>query len=134
MGGTPAESVQVRSSIRPRAIFTNGTVNGVGIDCSSSDYAGISVITGAVTDGTHTISVEESDTVGGAYTAIPAARVQGTVPAITTANPNTQFVFGVYLNVAKPFVRVTNVTTGATTGGFLSAFVFLTQVDLPAAN
>ena len=116
------EYIVVRRSISP-AVRTNGTANGAAVNLGTyGAESGIAlVLTGTVTDGSHVVSVEESDTGAGAWSAIPAGRLSATAPTITSANSDTQLETGFV--PAKAFVRVVIVTSGATTGGLLSASV-----------
>jgi hypothetical protein len=121
------EYVVVRRSVSP-AVRTNGTLNGAAVNLSTyGAESGIAFInTGTVTDGSHAVSVEESDTGAGGWSAIPAGRLSATPPTITSANSDTQFETG--FSAGKAFVRVVIVTTGATTGGLLSAGVVIGDV------
>ena len=131
MTATPGENVLSRGSIRPRAIQPTGTVNGTGVDCSGSDYAAMVWTSGAITDGTFTLTIEESDVVGGSYTAVPAGRLINALPVWTTTNQNSQAVTGFAVNTAKPFARGVCVVSGGATGGFISASVITTEIRLP---
>jgi hypothetical protein len=108
---------------------TNGTVTGTAVDMAGTGNsfrtAMLLVIAGAVTDGTHTVSLEESDTGSSGWTAVGAGDLQGTLTAVTTANANSvqrqSYVGG------KRFLRGSVVTTGATTGGTTSGVILLHQ-------
>jgi hypothetical protein len=95
------------------------------------DSAIVVFVTGTITDGTHAGAIEESDTGTGGWTAVPAARLTGSAPSITSADDDTQFEVGVRLS--KQFLRATLTTSGATTGGASAAVVVLgepTQVPV----
>jgi hypothetical protein len=73
----------------------------------------------AITDGTHTVTVQECATAAGTYTAIDATRVQGTLPALVTANQNTLVAVGVHHTLR--YVQLVITSAGTTTGGLFSA-------------
>jgi len=107
---------------------TNGTVNGTGVDLSGSGNffrtAMLLVIAGAVTDGTHTVSLQESDD-NVTFTAVAAGDLQGALTAVTTGNVNTvqrQSYLG-----SKRYLRASVTTAGATTGGTTTAVLLLAQ-------
>jgi hypothetical protein len=112
--------VVVRRTISPAA-RTNGTVSGSAVDLGAygADSGIATISAGVITDGSHVVSLEESDTGTGGWSAIPAGRLTGTPPTLTSGNSNTLAEVG--FESAKQFVRVTLVTTGATTGGLFSA-------------
>lgn len=108
---------------------TNGTVNGTALDLWSNSVgrqkfnsALVIVQTGTITDGTHTVEVQESDD-NSTFTAVADADLQGTEPAIAAANDNVIYEIG-YRGM-KRYLRVAVVTTGATTGGTFGAVVVL---------
>lgn len=128
------DSVLVRRSVSPQ-VRTNGTVNGAAVNLSTngSDSVIVAVITGTITDGSHVVSIEESDTGAGAWTAIPAGRLNATPPTITSTNSDTQFEVGAL--PSKAFVRVVIVTSGATTGGLMSSSIVAGEpVYLPISH
>lgn len=82
------------------------------------------VIAGAVTDGTHTVSLQESDD-NVTFTAVAAGDLQGALTAVTTGNVNTvqrQSYLG-----SKRYLRASVTTAGATTGGTTTAVLLLAQ-------
>ena len=113
------------------AARTNGTVNGTGVDTKGSASVVLLIIAGVITDGSHVITVEESSTSGGAYTAIPAARItNGSLPTLTTgANSNTLTLVGVATSPGNPFIRVVITTSAATTGGIVGTQVIYAGND-----
>jgi hypothetical protein len=121
------DSIVARRSISP-AVRTNGTLNGAAVNLGAygAESAIAVVASGTVTDGSHVVSIEESDTGTGSWTAIPAGRLSVTAPTITSANSDAQFELGI--TPAKAFIRVVLVTTGATTGGLLAAVVVIGDV------
>lgn len=110
------------------ALRTNGTVNGTGVDTAGTGNffrsAMLLVLAGAVTDGTHTVTLQESDD-NTTFTDVAAADLQGSLTAVTTANANTvqrQSYLG-----AKRYLRAKVVTGSATTGGQTTAVILLAQ-------
>lgn len=106
---------------------TNGTVNGAGVDryqADAGEYRTVLFVvsTGTVTDGSHAVTVQESDD-NSLWTAAPASVVQGGAPTITNADSDSVFDVG-YVGVAR-YVRLQVVTSGATSGGVLSAAAVL---------
>lgn len=116
------DNTVVRRSVDP-AVRTNGTVNGAAVNLGAyGAESAIAVLAiGAVTDGTHTTSLEESDTGSSAWTAIPTARLTQAMPAVLAAASNTLVEVGI--TPLKAYVRVVIVTTAATTGGAIAAVV-----------
>lgn len=106
---------------------TNGTVSGVAVDrhqARAGEYrtALFVVTTGAITDGSHAVVVQESDD-NAAWAAAPAGAVQGSAPTITDADGDKVYDIG-YVGV-KRYARIQVVTSGATTGGVISAAAVL---------
>lgn len=118
-------NVLLKQSLVPAA-RTNGTVNGTAVDRKEDgcDYQSVLVLVsaGVITDGTHTIEVQDGDD-GTNFTAVADAYLQGTEPAIAAADDNKDYAIG-YLGL-KRYVRVSVVTAGATTGGVFGAAVLL---------
>ena len=110
---------------------TNGTVNGTAVNLWSHSVgrqffngAMVLVQTGTITDGTHTVEVQESVD-NSSFTAVADADLQGTEPAIAAANDNVIYEIG--YRGSKQYLRVSVVTTGATTGGTFGAVLLLGQ-------
>lgn len=111
------------------ALRTNGTVNGTTVD--KADLSGgadgftsalLVVLAGTITDGTHTVIVQDSDD-GSAWGAAAASDVQGPPVALTSANSNTVAELG--YTGPKRYLRASVTTAGATTGGTLGAVAVL---------
>ena len=126
MVATLYDEARARRTISP-ATRANGTVNGAAVDlgATGSESALVVVITGTVTDGTHTVAVEDSADGTSGWAAVPAGRLQGSPPAIVATDDDTQFEIGVV--PIRQFLRVSVVTTGATTGGIVGAIVVAGQ-------
>ncbi|UBU10026.1 hypothetical protein [Nonomuraea gerenzanensis] len=118
-------NVLLKQSLLP-ATRTNGTVNGSAVDRKEDgcDYQAVLVLVtaGTITDGTHTIEVQDSDD-GSNFTAVADAFLQGAEPAIAAADDNKDYAIG-YTGL-KRYVRVAVTTAGATTGGVFGAAVLL---------
>jgi hypothetical protein len=111
----------VRRTVAP-AVRTNSTVNGTAVNLGTygAESAIVAVNTGTITDGSHAVSVQDSDD-GTTWGNVPAGRLTATPPTMTSADSNSLFEIGVV--AVKAFLRVVVVTTGATTGGAFSAVV-----------
>lgn len=122
------EDVLARLSL-PLALRANVTANGTTVDKTdpSGGYDGFTtalvvVIAGAITDGTHTVVVQDSDD-GSSWAAAAAGDVHGGPVALTTATANTIAELG--YDGPKRYVRASVTGSGATTGGTVGAVVIL---------
>lgn len=108
------------------ATHTNGTVNGSSVDTGlyGNDFKSVLfvIVTGTITDGTHTFAIEESAN-NSTWAAAVTSRIQGTVPAVAASDDDKVFQFG--YSPTKQYVRIKVTTTGATTGGVYSAVAVL---------
>lgn len=110
-----------------QAARVNVTTNGTGVDRTNGKHelfrsALVIVQTGTITDGTHTVVVQESnDNV--TFTPVAAADLEGTAPAIGVADDNV--IFEVGYTGAKRYVRVSVTGTGGTVGAVFGAVVVL---------
>jgi len=104
------------------AARTASVASPTAVDLAGFDGAMIQVITGVITDGTHTIGLEESAD-NSAWTAVAAADIVGSKPVLdtTAAHDNAVFEFG-YIG-SKRYIRVPVVVAGTTTGGVYGATV-----------
>ncbi|MFD5425214.1 hypothetical protein [Streptomyces sp. NPDC127084] len=119
------DEVLFNRSLSP-ATRTNGTANGVAVDRmvnGGMQDAVVLVSTGTITDGSHAVTVEDSDDGSTGWTTVAAAQLQGSAPTVVAASDDTVFEFGV--RSTRRFLRVVAVTSGATTGGLFSAGVLL---------
>lgn len=110
----------------PYAVRTaNTAVNGTAIDCArgGNNYREVCFVvkTETVTDGTVAITVEESASSGSGFAA--AARVVGTLPAITLTDDNKTYLVSVLPTLR--YVRVVATTSGATAGHGIAATAIL---------
>lgn len=110
--------ISVARSLGPAA--RAASANGAGVDLANFESAAVVVETGVVTDGTHTIEVQDSaDNVN--FAAVADALLQGTEPAIGATDDNTVFEIG-YLG-QKRYLRAAVTVAGATIGGVYGAHV-----------
>ena len=103
------------TSLAPAA--RTATANGTGVDLRGYDSAQVLFVVGAITDGTHTPKVQESDD-DSTYTDVAAADQDGTLANIAA---NTNQVVG--YKGTKRYLRAVSTVSGATTGGVYSAVV-----------
>jgi hypothetical protein len=105
------------------ALRTNGTTNGTAVDSAGTGNffrsSMLLVVGGTVTDGTHTVTLQDSDD-GTTFAAVPSDQVQGSLAAVTTGSVQRQAYLG-----AKRYLRASVVVSGATTGGTVTAVVLL---------
>lgn len=93
------------------------------IDGDAARSAMILVNVGTVTDGTHTIEVQDSPN-DSDWTAVAAEFLQGTEPAVTSANDERIYEIG-YTGHQR-YLRVVSTVSGSpVTGGAYSAVVLL---------
>lgn len=111
-------SVSVAQTLGPAA--RTASANGTGVDLAGFDAAVVVVTTGTITDGTHTIEVQDSAD-NSTFAAVADADLDGTEPAIAAANDDTTYEIG-YRGI-KRYLRVIVTVAGATTGGVYSATV-----------
>lgn len=124
------EQVKCLVGIPVTAIIANGATNGTAIDLQQvhEDYRNAEVIifTGTLTDGTYTIAVQESADGSTAWTAVPAARLEGTTTPIVATQDNVAVEIGVLPDPGnKRFLRVVITAASVTTGGTVSALWLL---------
>ncbi|MFM9542320.1 hypothetical protein [Streptomyces turgidiscabies] len=117
-------NVTVRATL---AIATRtASANGTGVDryLSGAAFQDAMVIvhTGTITDGTHTVEVQDSDD-NTTFAAVADTYLQGTEPAIVAADDDKLFVVG-YKGL-KRYLRVVVTAAGTTSGGTLGATVLL---------
>lgn len=110
-------------AVATRTASANGTAVDRGED--SSDFQSVMVVihTGTITDGTHTIEVQDSDASGSGFAAVADAYLQGSEPAIVGADDNKVFEIG--YTGPKRYVRAIVTVAGATSGGTYGGLVLL---------
>lgn len=119
----------VKASLKPAA--RTATVNGTSVDrvdgsnASMFQDATVVINSGTVTDGTHTITIEDSDD-NSTFATVVAANLEGdTPPALITTNDET--VYETRYIGTKRYLRVVTTVATATTGGVYSAEVVLSN-------
>lgn len=94
------------------------SANGTGVDLQGYDGALVTVAAGAITDGTHTPKVQESDD-NSSFTDVASTDLVGTALVAITANSLQKVA---YIG-AKRYIRVATTVSGTTTGGMYVAYV-----------
>lgn len=124
------DDTAVRVSLLPAARSANGAVNGTAVDTAGTKNnfrsALLVVLAGTVTDGTHAVTVQESDDGTTGWAAAPST--QGAVPAVTSSNDDTVYRLGI--DVTKRYLRAvitTSAAPGAPIGGIIGAIFLLSQ-------
>lgn len=97
------------------------SANGTGVDLQGYEGALVIVQAGTVTDGTHTIEVQESID-NSTFTAVSDGDLQGTEPAITSSNDEAVYEIG-YRGTKRYIRAVVTVTGSPSTGGVYGALV-----------
>lgn len=96
------------------------TTNGATVDLKGYQSAVFVVHTGVMTDGTHTIDLQESDD-DSTWTSVAAADIIGTEPALVLTDDNVIETAG--YGGSKRYVRAISTVSGTTTGGVYGAYV-----------
>jgi len=120
------DDVTARQTLAP-AVRTNGTVTGTAVDTQGSRnffrVAMLVVSAGVITDGTQTVTIEDSD--DGTTNWQPfAGQVQGSVPQLATAQQNATYRVALD-TIPRRYLRAKVVVAGATTGGAVAATFIL---------
>lgn len=103
------------ASLGPAA--RTATVNGTGVDLATFEGAGVLIVSGTVTDGVHTPSLQES-TDNTTFTNVAAGDMDGTFAVLASGvNQKVGYVG------AKRYLRVVMTITGATTGAVSTALI-----------
>jgi len=94
---------------------------GDAVDLQGYEGALVIIATGAITDGTHTIELHESDD-DSTYTKVDSSDILGTLPAISATDDDK--VYRVAYIGKKRYLKVKTVVTGSpSTGGLYGAVV-----------
>lgn len=119
-------SVLPQSSIDPGA--KTATATGATVDRTGAgkmfQAALILVQTGTITDGSHVISVEESDD-NSAWAAVAAGSLQGSAPTLASGGASNNKCFSLGYLGLKRYLRVKSTVSGTTTGGVYGASIVL---------
>jgi len=111
----------------PPLLRTAGS-NGSAVDCSEAYRVAIFVQVGAITDGTHTIKIQESDSSGSGFADVAAGDQLG---SFVTLVANTNQVVS-YIG-SKRYLRAVNASSGSTGGNFGVVMVFSELKRAPAS-
>ncbi len=135
MGKQLNEEVSVVLGLAPAAV--TASANGAGVDRQAGgdnfQSALVEVSVGAWTDGSHTISLEESDD-DSVYTAVAAGDLSGTLPVISDASTDDSVIAAVDYIGVKQFVRPVTTVAAATTGAVYGVNVVLgDRASVPVA-
>lgn len=115
-----AHNILPSLALAPQA--STATRNGLDIDRSGYEALSFHLVSGTITDGTHTPKLQEADDNGsgapGTYSDVAAANLIGSFTALTTGAGNGgSAVQEVGYIGGKRWVRVVMTVSGATTGG-----------------
>lgn len=120
------DSVVVRPALAIATRTANAAVNGLSVDKSYANnffkVVLFSIHTGTLTDGTTTITMEDSDN-GSAWSAADSSYIQGTLPVIASTDDDK--TYQVAYNGPKRYVRIVATQASATSGGTLGATAIL---------
>jgi hypothetical protein len=120
------DDTSARVSIVPLLRSANAAVNGTGVDLTGTGNffrsAMLLVIAGAITDGTHTFKLQESDD-NSSFSDVAAGDLSGSLTAVTTANASS--VQRQSYTGSKRYLRAVVTTAGATTGGNTAAVIIM---------
>ena len=122
-----AESV----ALTQRTINTNTNTDGAIIDLKNFDAANLTLLMGAITDGSYAVQLFHgdqsnlSDATQATVAVDGVGDILGDVSAITSAKANTTQTIGYIGN--KRYIRLRLVSTGVTTGGAFSCAAILSR-------
>jgi hypothetical protein len=104
-------------SLIPPAVIKTTTTTGTGIDLANALENLVTFHPGAITDGTHTPKLQESDALGSGYSDVAAADQVGTLSALAASTIQQVSYIG-----SKRYIRaVVTVTGSPSTGGYYTA-------------
>ena len=110
------------SALPYAASSSNEATNGTTVDLAlyKNNFRSVMFVVNAhtITDGTHTVTVQESAN-NSDWAAVATARVQGTLPEIGADDDNTVHSFGVVPN--QRYVRIVVTDADSSSGGAISA-------------
>ena len=113
------------------SIGINGNRYGAVIDTGmlGNDFREVLFVfnTGAITDGTHAVTVEESDDGSTGWADVPAYRVQGSLPSIVAADDFRVEGLDFGVRPTKQFLRLKVASSGVTSGGTIGAVAVLSS-------
>lgn len=103
------------STLAPAA--RTASANGTGVDLQGFEAATMIIVVGAITDGNHAVTIEESDD-NTTFTAVAASNLIGSLVNLV-ANTNQRIGY----KGTKRYIRAVTTVSGATTGGVYGALV-----------
>lgn len=122
---TTYEKLRTYGSITPRLIATNTATNGTPVDLGVAgggrNEAAVAILAGTITDGTYAVTVEESATGVGDWTALDEGQYQGEPPTVVAADDNKMFEFGVI--DTKRYLRTVITSASTSSGGTIAAVI-----------
>jgi hypothetical protein len=121
--------VPVRAQSPAVAITTATTSTAVDTGAFNNNARDVTFVyaSGTITDGAWAVTLQECDTSGGSYTAVPADRIFGSVSyALTDDN----VVQSIGCRPTKRYVQSVITPIGATTGGIFSCVALLSNGGL----
>ena len=104
-------SIGIENTIDPQT--ATGDVTGNAVDIRGFRAIAIAVLTGTITDGTHSFTVKESDD-GSTWSDVDATELEGALEDVTSSNDGNQKIG---YHGTKRYIRVNATVTGATSGG-----------------
>jgi hypothetical protein len=113
------------------ALYPTGTANGETIDRSTfgGDVSFV-VLSGTLTNGTHTLTLEDAAATGGPWTAAPTKTLGTAVIAATDPDEARELRY----TGAKRYVRIVNTTAAGAVGGYVGAVALVTGGRRPAVK
>ena len=121
----------VRAKATLAVAARTATANGTAVDRQLSGASGANewyasamlvVHTGAITDGTHAITLEVSDD-NSSWAAAASGDVQGSLPSIGSSNDDALYEVG--YTGTKRYLRAVTTVSGTTSGGIYGATILL---------
>lgn len=113
------------------ALYPTGTVEGETIDRTS--YGGdvsFVVLSGTLTNGTHTLTLEHADAAAGPWAAATASTLGTAVVAATDPDETREL----HYKGTKQYVRIKNVTAAGAVGGYIGAIALVNGGRRPAVK
>ena len=111
------DNIQVQQTLAPAARAASAT--GSSVDLSGFEAVEIVALVGTISDGTHALTVEESDD-GSTWSAVAASDLLGSFANLASNTPQRVGYIG-----GKRYLRVKTTVTGATNGGVYGVSVIL---------
>lgn len=106
-------NVDIKVAVNPQALTADATTNGNTIDRQFYEAVEFVFVTGTVTDGTFTITMQESSD-NSTWSNVAAADLLGSNPSFDSADDNSAFKVG-YIG-SKRYVRAEVKVTNSSTG------------------